>query len=523
MIASERRNVEYMRQGQNQFEPLVSSRVREDAARAAHLNPSQRNAIKEVLSSRDRVFALEGVAGSGKTTTLREVRTAAERDGYKVQGFAPTSRATAQLQEAGVRATTLQSHLAQPTTHQSGRGHLYVVDESSLVSTRQTSEFFERMGHNDRALLVGDTRQHQAIDAGRPFQQLQEAGMKTTKLEEIVRQRDPGLKQVVRDLSEGRVREAFAQLRDQGRIREIPDRDQRLNAIARDYPKGSERTLVISPDNQTRQDLNSRIREELKNRGTVTGPDHQVKVLVPRQEMSGADRAWAAQYREGDVIRYTKGSAQLRIKPGEYATVRNVDARQNTLRVELKDGRNQEYDPRRLRGVAVYETAERNFSNGDRIQLTAPDRSSGLANRELGKIDQIDSSGNVNIRADSGRTATLSGEHKHLDHGYAVTSHSAQGATADRVLVHAESGQSSALVNQRFAYVAGSRMRDGLEVYTDDSRRLESSLDRQFDKTVAVDDRTVNRTPLSNRTEQSNVSTQVGEPPTLRQDLGHGR
>jgi ATP-dependent exoDNAse (exonuclease V) alpha subunit len=107
-----------------------------------------------------------------------------------------------------------------------------------------------------------------------------------------------------------------------------------------------------------------------------------------------------------------------------------------------------------------------------------------LANRELGKVEGIDASGNVGVKADSGRTATFSGEHKHLDHGYAVTSHSAQGTTADRVIVHAESSQSSALVNQRFAYVGGSRARDDLQVYTDDARRLASALDRPFDKIV---------------------------------------
>jgi conjugative relaxase-like TrwC/TraI family protein len=522
MIASERRNIEEMRQGQDKFEPLVGSRGREEASRAAHLSFAQRNAVKEILSSRDRVFALQGVAGSGKTTALREVRKAAERDGYNVQGFAPTSRAAAHLQEAGIPATTLQRHLMQSSTDSRSGRQLHIVDESSLVSTKQTREFLERMGPRDRVLLVGDMRQHQALEAGRPFQQLQDAGMKTTKLDEIVRQSDPGLKQVVRDLSEGRVREAFTELRDQGRIHEIPDRDQRLNAIAHNYSKGSERTLVISPDNQTRQDLNDRIRQELRDRGTVTGPDHQVKVLVPRQDMTGADRAWAAQYREGHVIRYTKGSAQLGIKPGEYATVRNVDVRQNTLRVELKDGRDQQYDPRRLRGVAVYETAERTFGKGDRIQLTAPDRSSGLANRELGKIERIDTSGNINIRTDSGRTASLSGEHKHLDHGYAMTSHSAQGTTADRVIVHAESSQSSALVNQRFAYVAGSRMRDGLEVYTDDSRRLESALDRRFDKSVAVEDRAPTENRLTSSQETSDQSQSFQQDP-VQQELGQGR
>jgi ATP-dependent exoDNAse (exonuclease V) alpha subunit len=174
--------------------------------------------------------------------------------------------------------------------------------------------------------------------------------------------------------------------------------------------------------------------------------------------------------------------------------VREVNARENTLRVDLSGGRQAEYDPRRLRGVAVYEKAERSFATGDRVQLTAPDPSAGLANRELGKIERIGASGEMTIRTDSGRTATLAGDQKHVDHGYAVTSHSAQGATADRVIVHAESSQSAALVNQRFAYVAGSRMREGLDVYTDNAGRLESALDRRFDKSAAVTDRALGRT-----------------------------
>jgi ATP-dependent exoDNAse (exonuclease V) alpha subunit len=241
--------------------------------------------------------------------------------------------------------------------------------------------------------------------------------------------------------------------------------------------------------------------------------------------MTGADRAWAARYHEGDVIRYTKGSAQLGIAPGEYATVRDVDARQNTLRVELhKDRWETQYDPQRLRGVAVYEQAERSFAKGDRVQLTAPDRANGLANRELGKIERIDASGNVSVKTDSGRIATYSGEQKHLDHGYAVTSHSAQGTTAERVIVHAESSQSAALVNQRFAYVAGSRARDDLTVYTDNFRRLESALDRSVDKSIAVEDRGPNRVPSANQLGSSHDSAaprQSHKQSTARQEMGH--
>jgi conjugative relaxase-like TrwC/TraI family protein len=207
-IANERRNIEYMRQGQDRCRPLVSDKIAAEAARSERLNPSQQRVVRETLSNRDRIFAVQGVAGSGKTTTLREIRVAAQRDGYQVKGLAPTSRAASQLEEAGVSSMTLQRHLAQPVSDSRGQGHLYMVDEASLVSTRQTGEFLDRLGPNDRVLMIGDTRQHQAVDAGRPFEQLQDAGMRTAKLDEIVRQRDPELKQVVDDLAHGRVREA---------------------------------------------------------------------------------------------------------------------------------------------------------------------------------------------------------------------------------------------------------------------------------------------------------------------------
>jgi conjugative relaxase-like TrwC/TraI family protein len=486
-IANERRNIEHMREGQDRCRPLVSDKIASEAARSERLNQSQQRVVRETLSNRDRIFAVQGVAGSGKTTTLREIRIAAQRDGYQVRGLAPTSRAASQLEEAGVSSTTLQRQLAQPTSESRGQGHLYMVDESSLVSTRQTGEFLDRLGPNDRVIMIGDTRQHQAVDAGRPFEQLQDAGMRMAKLDEIVRQKDPELKQVVDDLAHGRVREAVSELDRQGRVHEIPDRNQRFDAIARDYADSPGRTLVVAPDNQSRRELNDHIRQELKDRSVVGRDDHKASVLVPRQDMTGADRAWAAQYREGDVIRYTRGSHQLGVKPGEYATVREVDARQNRLKVERSDGTTKEYDPRRLRGVAVYEKAERTFSEGDRVQMTAPHKAAGLANRELGTVERVDPSGDMKLRMDSGRTATVAADKPaHLDHGYAVTSHSAQGATADRIIVHAESGQSTALVNERFAYVAGSRMREGLDVYTDNSQGLTSSLERQFDKTAAV-------------------------------------
>ena len=138
-------------------------------------------------------------------------------------------------------------------------------------------EFFERLKENDRVVLVGDVRQHQAVDAGRPYEQLQQAGMLTARLEEIVRQKDPALKETVEQLARGQVREAIGRLERQGRVHEIADADERMRAIATDYAANPDGTLVISPDNRSRQELNRIIHAELQHGGQVDEREHTAR------------------------------------------------------------------------------------------------------------------------------------------------------------------------------------------------------------------------------------------------------
>jgi len=143
-------------------------------------------------------------------------------------------------------------HLAQRQGPDTGEKRLYVLDESSLASTRQMHEFVTRLHPNDRVLLVGDRRQHEAVEAGKPFAQLQEAGMKTISLDQIVRQKEPELRQVVEQLARGEVGAAVKNLDSQGRVHEFRGREERIDAIAREYAKSPENTLVVSPDNRSR-------------------------------------------------------------------------------------------------------------------------------------------------------------------------------------------------------------------------------------------------------------------------------
>ena len=490
-IEAEHEILRRMREGQNQVEPVLS---RPQAIAVAdhhqHLNPAQKSVVEDVLSSPDRIQGIQGFAGSGKTTTLTVIRNAAEGQGYQVEGFAPTSRAARQLNEAGIEAGTLQAFLArgQDTERNPEQKRLFFIDESSLASTNQMREFLSRLGANDRALLIGDIRQHQGVEAGRPFEQLQEAGMRTATLGEIVRQKNPALKSAVELLATGKVSAALNALQERGRVKEIVNAEERIRAVANSYVESPENTLIVSPDNASRRELNLAVRQELKAAGTVAPEDHTFRLLVQRQDMTGAERSWASHYEIDDVVRYTRGSKAIGIGAGAYASVVAINQAANQLIVVKANQELATYDPRRLTGVSVYREIEREFSVGDRIQFTAPDKSLGVANRDLATVEAIHPDGRLSARLDNNRQIEFNASgNRHFDHGYAVTSHSCQGLTAERVLVHADTSVHPDLINSRFAYVSISRASREATLFTDDMAKLGPLLGADVSKTSALE------------------------------------
>jgi conjugative relaxase-like TrwC/TraI family protein len=492
-IAAERANIRYVLEGRNAVEPIMTAeRAREQASTRSFLNDSQRRVIEEVLTSSDRIHGLQGLAGSGKTTTLQTIREGAEASGYIVEGFAPTSKAAGQLREAGIDATTLQSFLARGQNHPSAdraNRHLYMLDESSLASTRQMRSFLSKLNPDDRVLVTGDTRQHQGVDAGRPFQQMQEAGMQTSQLDRIVRQKDPELLKAVQHLANNETVKGIAMLADQGRVTEIPNGLDRIAAIARDYAANPANTIIVSPDNRSRQQINEAVRVELRKTGALAEDGQTLRTLTHRSDMTGADRTWAARYNAGEVLQYSTGSKAEGIERGSFATVQSIDARANTVTVALESGSSITYDPRRLKGVNVFREVEREFAAGDRVQFTAPNKDLGVANRDLGTVVSLED-GQMTLRMDgkSARTVTFAtAEYRQFDHGYAVTSHSSQGLTAGRVLAHIDTDSSQSLINNRLAYVAISRASDDARVYTNNAETLGERLASDITKTAALE------------------------------------
>jgi hypothetical protein len=264
-------------------------------------------------------------------------------------------------------------------------------------------------------------------------------------------------------------------------------------------------------------EINERIHVGLQGKGVVSVVEHPIRTLVPRQELTGADRTWAAKYEVGDILRYSRASKETGIRKGQYAQVRSIDAGSNGLVVQLQDGTERIYDPRRQRGVSVFREELRRFSVGDRIQFTAPANDLKTANRELGTIAGISDAGRMNLQMDSGASLQIDpNKHPHLDYGYAMTSHSSQGQTADRVLIHVDTELAAKdLLNNRMAYVGVSRGAFDAQIFTNDRGKLPIALDHDISKQTA-------QGPLIGKDQTITTQQEISKAPQQEHGMGLG-
>jgi hypothetical protein len=198
-----------------------------------------------------------------------------------------------------------------------------------------------------------------------------------------------------------------------------------------------------------------------------------------------------------------------RAEKGSYATVVSANNKENQITVQKPDGQHATYDPKRLQGIEAYREIDRDFAQGDRIQFTANNRELAVSNRDMGTIERIDRN-QFNVKMDGAKERTVAfdaAQMRHFDHGYAVTSHSSQGLTADRVLVNMDTKVHPELINTRFAYVSVSRASEDVRIYTNDVAILSERLSTDVTKTSAVNIQKSQVEPTHNQ------QTQTKEPP----------
>jgi conjugative relaxase-like TrwC/TraI family protein len=301
VLQEEVENIHYVRKGYSQSRPLHTGTY---AFRNSRLGPDQKEAVLHVMNSADRVMAIRGPAGAGKTTMMQEAVTAIEAGGHKVFTFAPSaesSRGTLR-QEGFANAETVAYLLKNESLHSHLRGQVLWIDEAGLLSVRQMHEIFQLARRQDcRVILSGDTRQHTAVERGDALRLLEKyAELKPAELTEIRRQKEEQYREAVRDFSQDNPKNGFEKLDQMGAIREAGE-DGRYGQLASDYADALARrksALVVSPTHAEGEKVTTEIRKELMSRGKLGREEREFTRLI-NQQWTEARLSHAANYRPG--------------------------------------------------------------------------------------------------------------------------------------------------------------------------------------------------------------------------------
>ena len=472
------------------------------------LTAGQKEAVKLILSAKDRTVGVQGYAGTGKTTMLNRARTLAEKKGWRMIGLAPSASAVQTLaSEAGIESETLQRFLARNAGVAEGRltrkgaremraafaKTILVVDEGSLASTVQARDLL-RIANElriPRVVLVGDAKQLDAVDAGKPFAQLQAAGMQTATMDEIMRQRDPALKEAVEASLKGDIEKAFeklgssvAEVKPDNIAGAVAARWLRLDADAR------ANTGVMAPSHELRQAINGHIRERLAREGRIHGPAMESERLVSKG-YTNAEKALAGNYEAGDVVAFHRPYKRIGVEKGDERQVVGVNHKSRTVLLDDRYGGMVAWKPGeiggRRGGSEVYRVEEIELRAGDRIRWTRNDAGLGLVNSRTAEVLKV-SNGQVTFRLEDGKTLELGKgdpQLRHLDHAWASTVHAFQGRTVDNVIAAMEARHPH-LTTQKSFYVEISRARDRAELVTDDAAELRAQLQAVTGERIAA-------------------------------------
>lgn len=439
------------------------------------LGEDQRRAIYHVMRTSDRITGLRGLAGSGKTTALRELVAACKEARIEPLFCAPTAAATDVLRKEGFEAVTLQSLLLskQPLS----KDKLVVLDEAGAVGMDDMKRLFD-YADDARIILSGDTGQHGSVARGDALRILeQHSDFKSGQLTAIRRQRKAEYRKAVELAAQKRTVEAFAHLERMTAITELAG-DELHGAAAKSYLKAldeNKSALLVAPTWNEIEAVTEKVRAELKSSGRLALEEKEFQVF-DSFSWTEAQKRDARQYCPGMAIHFHRRGHGF--EKGE--TVQVVAVENDSLKIQHPDGSENIFPLGAGIACDVGERRKLKVAAGDKLLLQS-NWQKKFVNGELVEVKAIQ--GDSVLLAD-GRV--IPANYRTFTHGYVVTSHAAQGKTVDEVLVVASS-RSLPAINQEQFYVSISRGRDACRVFTDDVEMLRSHVTRSSARLAAVE------------------------------------
>jgi conjugative relaxase-like TrwC/TraI family protein len=439
------------------------------------LGEDQRRAIYHVLRTSDRITGLRGLAGTGKTTALRELVAACKEARVEPLFCAPTTAATDVLRKEGFEAVTLQSLLL--TKPALSARQLVVLDEAGAVGMDDMKRLFD-LARDARIVLSGDTGQHASVARGDALRILENhSDFQSGQLTRIRRQRKAEYRKAVELAAQKRTVEAFAQLERMGAVVEFSN-DELHATAAQSYVKAlkqNQSALLVAPTWNEIEVVTEKVRAALKTSGRLAGDEKEFQVF-DSLSWTEAQKCDARQYRPGLAIRFHRQKTGF----AKDETVAVVAVENDSLKVQHTDGSENIFPLGAGIACDVGEKRKLKVAAGDKLLLQS-NWQKKFVNGELVEVRAIQ--GDSILLAD-GRV--IPKNYRTFTHGYAVTSHAAQGKTVDEVLVVASSRSLPAVHQEQF-YVSISRGRDACRVFTDDAELLRSHVTRSSARLAAVE------------------------------------
>ncbi|MGH7951872.1 MAG: MobF family relaxase [Limisphaerales bacterium] len=484
VLAEEKRLVAFVQDGKGKFKPFNPGKYQFENQK---LSDEQRAAVVHVLRSTDRVTAIRGGAGTGKTTMMRETVTAIESSGHKVFTFAPSAEASRGVlrSDAGfANAETVEALLQNEKLQAQVRGQVIWIDEAGLLSVRtlaRVADLAEK--ENCRIILSGDTAQHRAVERGDALRILEmHANLQAAELTEIRRQKEDAHKAVVADLQKGDLENAFVRLNKLGMLREM-DADKRHDALATDYVAAvneGKSALVISPTHFEGERVAREIRSKLKAAKKLADDEREF-IQLKNLQWTTAQRADARYYQAGQVVQFHQNVIGFR--RGERVTVMSRDERGVSVARQNGDVALLPLDM--AARFQVYESRTIALAAGDWIRITqngfTKDKQR-LNNGDLKQVKSFTKEGDIKLA----NGWVLPKDYGNLTHGYCLTSYSSQSKGVDCVFV-AESSESFRAADREQFYVSASRFKESLTIYTDDKRELFNAVHKSSHRPSALD------------------------------------
>lgn len=476
-LASERTILKIMEEGRNSQKSYMEADTANEILDKTTLNEGQKSAAKLILTTEDRVVGIQGYAGVGKSYTLSQTLPQVEAMGSNVHVFAPYGAQVKSLKEDGHDAHTLAKLLSSQSMQDAiNENDLIIVDEAGVIPNKDAEKLLKiAEQRNAKVVLLGDIQQTKAINAGKPFDLLQDNKMGLAIIDEIQRQKDETLKKAVVQAAKDQPKQSIQTLSKS--VHEVKSKEARLDMLVTRYMSYSEeeqdKTLIVTGTNKDKDYINNHIREAMgiKNKG------HEIDQLK-RVDMSKSEMKHARYYKEGSLIEVQTKPNNSDLKKGELYKVTGNDG--HLLIVENGQGEQIKFSPIRER-LGIYESKKMEVSKGDKLRVTKGDNEKGTITGDKLIVETVAKS---HFTARDVKTNDVhifdTKDKNHLDHDYCSTVHSSQGLTVDNVLINIDT--KSRTTTKEVYYVAVSRAKKEAIVVTDNVSKLPNAIAKGAEK-----------------------------------------